>query len=231
MTKVDVKKNYYRYDVSPLDLNFQVEIKFIDEDESVKYAYVIKEGDHFEYGLSSKPISDKFEKCEPFDGFIVECYESLDGAVDSKYYGLLDEVNFELGKYVEDITNKVKDTKYSGPRLSMKLDRKGLTYFVEGCYYISKEDKYYYIQITNCKYKYHYSITSKSSFNRIELGDFYSIVTDDKEEVEYYVSSDDIDDLEIMPCIKQFALKLKDLLDELIASRKDNRLISLKDFE
>ncbi len=231
MTKLDVKKNYYRYDVSPLDLNFQVEIKFIDEDESIKYAYVIKEGEHSEYGVATITIFDRFEKCEPFDEFVVECYESLEDSFNSKYYGLLDDVNFELGKYVEDITNKVKDTKYSGPRLSMKLDRKGLTYFVEGCYYISKEDKYYYVQITNCKYKYHYSVTTKSSFNRIQLGDFYSIVTDDKEEAEYYISSDDIDDLDTMPCIKQFTLKLKDLLDELIASRKDNRLISLKDFE
>ena len=52
MTKVEVRKNYYQYGPSPLDLNFQVEIKFIDEDESVKYVYAIYESNYSEYGIT-----------------------------------------------------------------------------------------------------------------------------------------------------------------------------------
>ena len=222
MTKVEVKKNYYQYSPSPLDLNFQVEIKFIDEDESVKYVYAIYESNYSEYGIITKSIFEPMKRPESFEPFIVESYQSLDDTVNSAYASLFDDVDFVLDKYVDQITSEIEDTKYSGPRCSAKIDSKGLTYYSESCSYISKEDKYYYIQVTKNNGKYHYSVSDKSTFMRTQLGAMYSIVFGDYSEVEYYVSSDNVDDLEAITYMKEDALKLKDFLDEFITSQKDN---------
>ncbi len=142
-----------------------------------------------------------------------ENYECLDECKESKYLSLFDDVRFVLGKYQEEILEKLKDTKYNGPRCGASLDNKGITYYIESCSHISAIDTYYYIQIKCNNGKYHYSVTDKSIFLRIQMGIVYKSFYDD-EEVKYYVTSDNIDDLEAIPYMKEDAGCDLDILKE-----------------
>ncbi len=211
MVKVEVKKHYHQIGCAPTDLNFQVEIKFIDDDNTEKFVYGIADPTYSEYGVSTKSIFSHIEGSENFFDYMVENYDDFDECKESKYLSLFEDVDFVLGKYQEEILEKLKDTKYSGPRCGASLDQNGTTYYIESCSHISATDTYYYIQIKCNKGKYHYSVTDKSIFLRMQMGAVYNSFYED-EEVKYYITTDNLDDLVAIPYMKEDALCDLDIL-------------------
>ncbi len=219
MQKIEVKRNYFQSGEALVDLDFQVEIKFLDDDNSEKFVYEMRGYDYIEMGIATKSVFTPFEKeedCYEFaQKYIIESYDSIDDIKESRYYDLLNDVHYETDKYINMVYDELDDTKYFGPRCGGKFTHKGLTYFIESCSHINATDKYYYIQVELTNGKYHYSVTEKSVFLRMQLNDMYRFYYDDIE-VPYLINSDNIDDLEKIDYMKEDALKDKEILDEFI---------------
>lgn len=218
MQKIEVKRNYFQSGEALVDLDFQVEIKFLDDDNSEKFVYEMRGYDFIEIGIATKSVFTPFEKenCYEFaQKYIIESYDSIDDIKESRYYDLLNDVHCVTDEYINMVYDELDDTKYFGPRCGGKFTHKGLTYFIESCSHINATDKYYYIQVELINGKYHYSVTEKSVFLRMQLNDMYRFYYDDIE-VPYLINSDNIDDLEKIEYMKEDALKDKEILDEFI---------------
>lgn len=185
----EIKKDYVQCGCSPLDLKFTVEGVAIDDLNHRKYIYIISDPDGNEYGVRDASVFGKPHITSK------EIYENLEEAKQSRYYLIFVKLDSIINKYIKDIYHKLDDTKYSGIRCGSYLTPKGLRYFVESCSHINGTAKYNYIQIQSINGKYHYSITNKSIFLRMQLGDMYNLYYDNKEDIQYLVDSDNYDDL------------------------------------
>jgi hypothetical protein len=216
MIKLEVNKEYYYCGDSPLDLEFLVEIKFIDDDNKEKYVYEIRTQYALECGIITKSLFK--QRTDNMEQYVIERYHTVKESKGSKYYKLLKDVDFVTGKYSDEVYDMEDDTKYTGPRCSAMFTKDGLTYFMESCSHINKTDKYYYIQVKCNNGKYHYSVTEKSMFLRIMLGDvlYFTYFDNKNKEIPNLISSDNIDDLEEIEYMKEDALKDKMLLDKYI---------------
>ncbi len=212
MKTLQINKTYQHAGHSPLDLAFLVEAQILDDDYKMKYLFIEVWPLGTNYGITSEKIIDNPDiKEEPI------YFESLKETKESKYKDEFAKMNKVLKRYVKKVYAQIDDTKYYGYRCGAKLDSNGFTYYIESTSYIKKEKKYYYIQIELNKDKYHYSVTEKSIFLRMELGDIYYLNYEDKK-VPYLASGDKTDDLSSIPYMKEDADYSENLLNEYVKS-------------
>lgn len=222
MIELETKKHYTHYGHTALELTFFTEIKFVDDDGLIKYIFEVREGNNIELVMSLKSLFERKTnklKYEEFKKFYIEQYKSLEDCIDSKYYNLFIKVDTVINNYIDEIYIKMDDTKLTGIRFSSIYHNHQLTSFIETCVDLDCDNICYYIQITYTNGLYHYSITDKSIYLRIEMNDdYYKYYKDTK--VNYYLSTDNILDLEKELYLKDYVLKDKRILDMYIKQLK-----------
>lgn len=225
MIKLEVEKHYFHCGEALVDIQFAIQIKFEDEDGSIKYAYKINNPEWNEYGISLNSVFNPMEETNEaqleFDKGISELYSTIKECKKSKYYSLFKDLDFVCKKYSEEIYEAIDDTKYTGPRCGAMYDSEGLTYYIESCSHISATDTYYYIQVKYNNGKYHYSVTDRSIYLRLQMKEFYNSYYKDSK-VNYYIDSDNINDLEKIEYMKEDALKDIEILDEFMSKLNSN---------
>ncbi len=220
MKIVDTKYDAQFYGEALVDLMHTIERELLMEDD--KHVYVLIQsypfGDIYYVVNSKSCFGDTTDMPEP-----LEMYHELSETKESKYNQIFVELDKELYEKVKETMDQVDDTKYCGGiRYGAQFNNKGLNTYLEGVTYLSKEDKYIYLQVYQNMEGITYSVTDTSIFLRMELGPMYAAYYGKKPEVPYLIETNDLEALGEYNYLKDDFIDLKGRLDKKIEDMKKN---------
>lgn len=112
---------------------------------------------------------------------------------------------------------KIDDTRNNeyGIRFGAKFDNKGLNHYAEAVAKIGA-DKYLYMQVQRIDNVSHYSITEKSIYLRMNMGELYNSYYKEAKEITPLIEIDNLDELKEFGYLKDAFIRIDTILDELI---------------
>ena len=214
MKTLKTRKNVQFKGPAPIDFIFTVEKKILDNDGRI--VFVSEEAiPCFETQYIVSELSLFEDDPHDFANYIsLENYNSLDEALQSSYYKYFKRTDAIIDKMIADVLSQVDDTKFmNGIRFGAKIE-KVLKYYGEAVVYLSKTDKYIYLQIVQTKEKVTYTVTETSVFMRLELGELYEAYYGDKPQVPFIVEINTLDNLGEYDYLKEDFENMLERLEE-----------------
>ncbi len=222
MKIIDTKFSSYVYGNAAVDLLSTIEREIVIDDG--KHIYITVQSDptgEMYYVVSLKSsFGENIDMPKP-----LEIYSELSKTKKSKYHQIFVDLDKELEEKIRVKLDELDDTLKSGShgmRCGAQFNSKGLNTYIEEAIFISKEDKYVYLQIYQNKDGITYSITDTSIFLRIELGYLYSTYYGDKPEVPFLLKTNDLDALGEYNYLKDDFVELKGVLDKMVEEMKNS---------
>lgn len=220
MKVINTNKGARHCGEAPVDFMYNVEQEILLDDNSKIFVQIqtIPSGEMF-YAVNTTSLFANEELADP-----IEMYPELKKASKSKYYNNFKELDKELDATIKETMEELDDTLYNnGIRFGAQFNSKGLNVYVEAVAHLSKEDKYIYLQIKRVKDNNTYTVTEKSIFMRMEMGDFYPAYFGEKSSVPFVVETDNLDNLGEYEYLKNDFIDMNKMLDEKIAELKNSK--------
>ena len=182
---------------APMDYMYWGEIKIQNEEGKTYYVrnFYYPEGERME--VMTEEVHEKFVKAAEAGEYpegieLLEVYDSMEEAASSQFFKWFLELDRATDGKVLETMRQVDDTRYYGARYGAKLNRGGMTYYMEA-FNTQYPEKREYFQIVENGDECRFTVSHESYFMRMELGELYPAYFGEKKQgPEYFIDVRDL---------------------------------------